>query len=305
MKKLILLTLAVSAFGHSYAQAPVQATFEDGTILTYRVIDMTGDHQLANTIGLGSCSDDKSISGFQLMFSRFDDNKYFASADIAFSPGTGFKKFEAGGIYFLGAMKEKNYHLPANLKTVVITRNMETHYIVRIDAVKNKHFGLHVEAGYGKYDVTNLAPTVGEHSYTVNSLSSPAIAVGLGYLSVKSGLMQVENKVYMRGQSLFTITGDILLHPGINYAYTQTDTLPSTTLESADFLHKGVGFQVFLTGQNTFTTHRKKTEPQGLIGLRWRIGVVKSIYAPASSLVIGTNGMTIAADLGIMYTFGH
>lgn len=268
------------------------ATFEDGTKISYSVLDNFGDGQNRNTIAGFNLTDDRGFGCFSLMYARYNPDRFYVHGELGYLLGAGFGGVNFGGTYFLGS-SESNYTLPISIKSRT-SGNIETKYVIKIDAIKNRHFGIDIDAAYKKYAVVNDRIEIGERRYEITSFSSSELALGFGYISSKQALIKVENKSYVGGSHLLHLTADVLFYPGSKFEYTASDSISSTVpLEAKDFTFGKIGFRFMIQGQTAFKFN-KKTLPTKNFGFFYRLGVMKSTYASSSGYSFGPLSPVIA-----------
>ncbi len=277
------------------------ATFEDGTKITYSVLDNVGDDQLRNTIAAFNQTDDRNIGCMSLMYGRLNPDRFYAHGELGFMLGAGFGGINVGGTYFLGA-SEKNYELPMSIRSSS-NGQTETRYVIKSPAVKNRHFGVNVEAGYKRYAVMDNNVSVEGRSYALTSFSSGEIALGFGYLATKQALFKVDGKSYMGGSHLFHLTADVLFFPGAKFAYTTSDSASAAVpLVGGDITNGKIGFRLLLQGQ-TALKFNKKSNPTSNFGFYYRLGVIKSDFTAAAGAQLTSSGICVVAGLGFFFSF--
>jgi hypothetical protein len=306
MKNSILLLVAVFILSLNVKaqvkSSPDQiATFEDGTKISYKVLENAGDDQFRNTIAGFNLADNRSLGNYSLMYARFEPKKFYAHAELGFGIGTGFSGIMIGGTYFLGA-NYKEYMLPMSIRTES-NGSTSTKYVIKTPSVKNRHFGVDAQIGYKKYDVSLEQISANNHNYTLTSLSNMEIAVGLGYLTTKHAVVKVDGEKFIGGNKLFHLTADVLFFPGTKFEYTANDSVSATVaLKADDFMGGAVGFRLQAQGQTSFK-FTKKEYPGSSFGFFWRAGIMKASYISTSGIPL-TNGIGGVFALGIFCNFG-
>lgn len=313
MKKLILpaiLFLSVPCYINAQVDGnQVQtATFEDGTTIKFSMIENNGDDLYKNAIGIIGASDD--AGGItSLYFSRIEPEKYHLNFNLGMGI-SGSTAISAAGTYFLFSSLKK-YTLPFTLKTTV-SGNTETHYVIKTDAFKGKHLGIHAEIGYRKSQLDEYYQWGGSaEQYYLHSFSNESVALGIGYASTKNGIVHVDNfNSYAGGSRLFTASADVIFFPGQSVVFDHVDSAgvlhPNEGNLTAKDLSLGtVGFRIMAQGQTTFAYRKKDKIPAKCFGFVWRAGIMKSCYVPSSGVQIGAGGITPILALGFFATFGE
>ena len=319
MKRLIFLSIlslfSILVQAQTVAEKEYTATFEDGTKINYSVVSLSGDDLFKNCIAYyGMARDNGLVSDFY--YSRFEKDKYYASATLGFNLiQRSIADFDVDGIYFL-SNSTKNYKLPLGVKTTY-SGSVETHYNIKTEAEKGRHFGVHAEIGYKKFgndgvykDYTNPENHI---LYNVNSLTSGVIGIGAGYVSTKYGLIHIKSDdAYGGGGRLFMATADLLVFPAqkVSYSYydttTQTNTVPvkGNDVPAGSVVQGKIGFRIMAQGQTTFQYHKHGKLPNAEFGFTWRLGFMKS-ESYTSGITLTDSGIAPIFGLGLFSFFGY
>jgi hypothetical protein len=316
MRKIIFASALFFACSTLRAQVDANqvqtATFEDGTTIKFSMVENAGDELYTNSLAvIGNLY--ASGGGTALYFSHIRPDKFFANAEVCPGMIGNEQEFHVGGMYFLAA-KQKKYTLPFTLKSVV-SGNTETHYVIKTDAYKGRHFGVHAEAGFKHHKFEPSLAYFGTSAeftnYTFQSFSSGELAIGLGMAGTKNGIVHIDNSnSYAGGTRLFTATADILVFPGEKVEFSQVDSVGvehpgQGSFDVKNFSNGKIGFRIMAQGQTTFAYRKKDKIPTTCLGFMWRLGVEKSNYVDSSTGILPGGEIAVLLGLGFFLTFGN
>lgn len=307
MKKTLLVLclgfLAASTMSAQKSKGAFTAKFEDGTVIDYELLQNRPDELFRRHISVLSMANDLAITN-EISFSEIRPGRFQYKAGVYAGLISGFGGVTASGTWYLGSA-EKPIQQSVTVRSIS-GGNTTTKYVVKVDATKGKYWGIHGELAFHTVNYKNLPVgyDFGGGSYSVNKVSYGVVAAGFGYNSFRGAQVNVKESMggYIGGTRLFTAVADLAFYPGLNVDATASDSIAGLhKLEGKDISEGTIGFRMYVQSQTTFVYHKKK-EPNGCLGIMWRLGALKSAYT-SKKYTLGNIPVTPVFGLGLMYTF--